>query len=216
MSEFIVWGATGQAIVLEELITSQNGKIIAFFENNSGIKSPFGEIPIFYGKNGFEDWKKAHKIIEDVSFLIAIGGAWGREREEIFNYIKSHNIGTKTLIHNTAFVASSAGVGEGSQVLAQSSVCARVKLGKSVIVNTSASIDHESVIGDFVHVAPGATICGCVNVGRNSFIGANSTILPRVSIGENVIIGAGTVVTKNVPDNVIVRSEISIVSKKNL
>jgi maltose O-acetyltransferase len=40
-------------------------------------------------------------------------------------------------------------------------------------------------------------------VGDRVRIGSNSTILP-VKIGNNVIIGAGSVVTKDIPDNVIV------------
>jgi acetyltransferase-like isoleucine patch superfamily enzyme len=40
-------------------------------------------------------------------------------------------------------------------------------------------------------------------VGDRVRIGSNSTILP-VNIGNNVIIGAGSVVTKDIPDNVTV------------
>ncbi|EFC0264563.1 N-acetyltransferase, partial [Escherichia coli] len=39
---------------------------------------------------------------------------------------------------------------------------------------------------------------------KNASIGANATILPGIIIGENSIIGAGSVVTKDIPDNVIV------------
>ena len=35
-------------------------------------------------------------------------------------------------------------------------------------------------------------------------IGANSTILPGIVIGENALVGAGSVVTRDVPDNVVV------------
>ncbi|MBT8223466.1 MAG: sugar O-acetyltransferase, partial [Eudoraea sp.] len=34
------------------------------------------------------------------------------------------------------------------------------------------------------------------------WIGGNSLIFPGVSIGDNVTIGAGSVVTKDIPDNV--------------
>lgn len=39
---------------------------------------------------------------------------------------------------------------------------------------------------------------------RNAKIGANSTLLPAVVIGVNSLVGAGSVVTKDVPDGVIV------------
>ncbi len=39
---------------------------------------------------------------------------------------------------------------------------------------------------------------------KNAWIGANATILPGVTIGENAVIAAGAVVSKDVPDNVVV------------
>lgn len=39
---------------------------------------------------------------------------------------------------------------------------------------------------------------------RNAWIGANATILPGVTIGENSVVAAGAVVSKDVPDNVVV------------
>ncbi|MCI6588707.1 MAG: sugar O-acetyltransferase, partial [Clostridiales bacterium] len=35
------------------------------------------------------------------------------------------------------------------------------------------------------------------------WIGANVTIMPGVTIGENSVIGAGSVVTRDIPDNVV-------------
>ncbi|MCV6039074.1 galactoside O-acetyltransferase, partial [Escherichia coli] len=37
----------------------------------------------------------------------------------------------------------------------------------------------------------------------NVWIGANSVVLPGVTIGENSVIGAGSVVTKDIPSNVV-------------
>jgi acetyltransferase-like isoleucine patch superfamily enzyme len=41
-------------------------------------------------------------------------------------------------------------------------------------------------------------------IGNNVRIGSNATILP-VTIGDNVIIGAGSVVTKDIPSNTVVK-----------
>lgn len=42
-----------------------------------------------------------------------------------------------------------------------------------------------------------------VKVGNNVWIGGNVTVLPGVSIGDDSVIGAGSVVTKDIPENVI-------------
>ena len=41
-------------------------------------------------------------------------------------------------------------------------------------------------------------------VKRRAGIGANATVMCGVTIGENAIVGAGSVVTKDVPPNMIV------------
>ena len=43
-----------------------------------------------------------------------------------------------------------------------------------------------------------------IKIGNDVWIGGNVCILPGVTIGNNVVIGAGTVVNKNVPDNVVI------------
>ena len=42
-----------------------------------------------------------------------------------------------------------------------------------------------------------------VRIGNNVWIGGSVTILPGVTIGDNVTIGAGSVVTKDIPSNVV-------------
>ena len=43
-----------------------------------------------------------------------------------------------------------------------------------------------------------------IHIKKNAWIGANATILHGVTIGENSVVAAGSVVSKDVPDNVIV------------
>ena len=43
-----------------------------------------------------------------------------------------------------------------------------------------------------------------IHIGKRVWIGSGSMILPGISIGDNSVVGAGSVVTKDVPPNVIV------------
>ena len=43
-----------------------------------------------------------------------------------------------------------------------------------------------------------------ITIGKNSFIGARAMILPGISIGDQAIVGAMSVVSKDVPDHLIV------------
>lgn len=42
-----------------------------------------------------------------------------------------------------------------------------------------------------------------VRIGRNCWIGAGTTILPGVTIGDNTVVGAGSLVTRDLPANVV-------------
>ena len=42
-----------------------------------------------------------------------------------------------------------------------------------------------------------------VHIGKNCWIGAGVVIVPGITIGDNVVIGAGSVVTKDLPSNVV-------------
>ncbi len=51
-------------------------------------------------------------------------------------------------------------------------------------------------------------------VGDNVWIGGSSVINPGVSIGDNVVIASGSVVTKDVPNNVVVGGNPAKIIKK--
>ena len=42
-----------------------------------------------------------------------------------------------------------------------------------------------------------------IKIGNNVWIGGNVIVLPGVTVGDNVTIGAGSIVTKDIPSNVV-------------
>jgi sugar O-acyltransferase (sialic acid O-acetyltransferase NeuD family) len=197
----VLWGATGQAKVLRELLHG-HAEIVAVFDN-AEVPPPFDGVPLHRGRQGFEDWL-ATQTPSDIRSLVAIGGSLGRDRVEIQRFLAGRGLVPHTAIHRTAYVAHDATVGPGSQILAQAAVCTLARLGEGCIVNTSASVDHECVLGDGVHLMPGARLAGCITVESYATIGTNATVLPRLRIGEGAMVGAGAVVTKDVPAGAVV------------
>src|SRR5262245_37893671 len=149
----VFWGATGQARVLQEFIGSLGYELVALFDNQAETLSPFPEVPIFYGEVGFRRWR-SERGERDVAALVAIGGAHGRDRLQIQRFLEDEGCAPIVAIHPTAFVARTARIGPGGQVLARAAICADATLGASCIVNTAASIDHECALGEAVHVGP--------------------------------------------------------------
>jgi len=109
-----------------------------------------------------------------------------------------------TAIDPSAIVSAQSTVGEGSMLFQGTIVQANTRIGRHVIINTAASVDHDCDVDDFVHIGPHATLCGFVRVEAGAYIGAGATILPGVTIGANAIVGAGAVVVRDVPSDTVV------------
>jgi sugar O-acyltransferase (sialic acid O-acetyltransferase NeuD family) len=195
----ILWGGTGQAKVLREALDSSTHRVVAVFDRNPEVESPFTDVPIFHGDDGFRSWLARDHDRASLIALVAIGGDRGADRLAIQARLRDAGVAIGRVVHPSAYVARDAVVGEGSQILALAAVATEARVGRACIVNTSASVDHECVLADGVHVAPGAHLAGAVEVGACAMIGIGAVVLPRVRIGDGAIVGAGAVVLKDVP-----------------
>jgi sugar O-acyltransferase (sialic acid O-acetyltransferase NeuD family) len=202
LKPLVIWGGTGQSIVIEEFVADLGYRIVAVIENNYSVQSPFKGVPIIYGLDGLESWLKKN-YFQEISFIVSVAGSRGMDRVSLSESLERRKMVPISAIHPNSYIAKNAELGKGCQVMANATVCARVKLGPYCIVNTAASVDHECELGAGVHIAPGARLAGDIKVGDFSFIGAGAVVLPHITIGENAVVGAGAVVTKDVPSGVI-------------
>lgn len=100
---------------------------------------------------------------------------------------------------------------------------AHVTFGRDIYANFGLTLvdDTYITVGDHTMFAPRVTVATAshpvlpeprlqqyeynlpVHIGRNCWIGTGAVILPGVTIGDNTVIGAGSVVTRDIPSNVV-------------
>lgn len=202
MTPLILWGGTGQARVLREAVGA-TACVLAVFDNRD-IAPPFPDVRIYRGESGLDAWAAAYNGPRPVAACVAIGGGHGADRIAVQHMLQARGYAPLTVVHPRAFVATDAALGAGCQILAMAAVCAGARLGEAVIVNTGASVDHDTVLDAGVHIGPGARLAGDVHVGACAFVGTGAVVLPRLRIGAHATVGAGAVVTRDVPDGAIV------------
>lgn len=108
----------------------------------------------------------------------------------------------QTVVHPRAWVHESVVLGAGTVVFAGAVLQPDTRVGRHVIVNTAASVDHDGVIGDYAHLAPGVHLAGSVSVGEGAFLGVNAGVIPGRRIGLWTTVGAGGIVVHDLPDGV--------------
>lgn len=80
---------------------------------------------------------------------------------------------------------------------------AKVKFGKNVFIAPNCGFYTAGHPIDAEQRNRGLEYAHPITVGDDVWFGAGVTVVPGVTIGSNVVIGAGSVVTKDIPDNVV-------------
>lgn len=196
--DILIWGGRGHAKVLRPILEANGHRISIVYDRDPAVAPPFPDVRLITAETELDAWMARHDP-KNLGFVLAIGGENGEERCRLARKLEQRGLSPVSVAHHTSWIADSAHLAAGCQVLALAAVCIEARLGRHTIVNTSASVDHECLLGDGVHIMPGATLCGCVTVEDFATIGSNATILPRVRIGARAMVGAGAVVARDVP-----------------
>lgn len=82
-----------------------------------------------------------------------------------------------------------------------------ISLGNNVMIASGVSFVNHDIIPSWLNnkfnTKDFARSHGCISIGDYVMIGDNTMILPNVRIGSNVIIGAGSIVAKDIPNNIV-------------
>jgi UDP-perosamine 4-acetyltransferase len=197
----ILIGGGGHGRVLLEILQRQSRDILGYTDlRDRRLKVPYlgtDDVLNQYGREG-------------VCLVNGIGSVRRPvERQRIFETLKNRGFCFLSVIHPQAIVADGVveQMGEGAQIIAGAVVNPGAILCDNVIVNTSASIDHDCYIGAHSHIAPGVVLSGDVRVGSGCHIGTGAKIIQGIQIGDGVLVAAGAIVRKDIPKNKVFYGE---------
>ena len=175
-------------------------------------------------------------VIED---FVIIGappkGAFPGELETVIGgnaVIRSHTviyagnkIGNNFQTGNKANIRELNRIGDDVSIGTLSVIEHHVKIGHGVRIHSQVFIPECCVLEEGCWIGPNVVLTNAkypnspnaktdlagVHVMKNAKIGANATVLPGITIGENVLVGAGSVVTKDVLNNIVVAGNPAII-----
>jgi len=182
-----LYGASGHAKVIAEILEDNNIIIGGLFDDNESIKNLLGYN--CYGKFDIN-------ILKNNKLIISIGD--NKIRKKIAE--KYLDLNYDIAIDKNAKISKRATINKGTVIMKGVSVNSSTTIGKHCILNTNASIDHDCKIEDFVHLSPNVALAGNVKVGEGTHIGIGASVIPNITIGKWCTIGAGTVIIKDVPN----------------
>lgn len=200
MKDMVIIGAGGFGREVAWLIEDINKEkkewnLLGFVDDNME-KGKFINGYTVLGSLSFFEGKK------DIYYVCAIGNA--KVRKKIVEEIKTkYSIKPAILIHPSVNMRhEDNALDEGCIVCAGCIITTNVKIGKFNIINLNCTIGHDVVMKDFVTLYPAVNVSGKCTINECVEIGTGTQIIQGKSVGEGSIIGAGTVVVKDLPENI--------------
>ena len=145
------------------------------------------------------------------------------DKKKIYEYNHCHPEEKEKIDKLIREILGKAGVGINIEAPFHCDYGKNIEVGDNFCVNYNCTILDvgKVVIGDNVQFAPNVSLYTAghpihpdsrnsgyeygigITIGSNVWLGGNVVVNPGVHIGNNVVIGSGSVVTKDIPDNVI-------------
>ena len=189
--EVILIGGGGHALSLAEFAVDQIEGYLAKEENPQmpGVLMGSDDDAERLARSG----KKFHMA------YVYSGWPIMKKRESLIKEYIDKGARFVTLISPTSIITPTSIIGEGCALM-NGTIINRAILGRNVIVNTGAIVEHDCKIGDNTFIGPGAVVGGFTEIGKNCFIGLGARIGNGLKIGNDITVAMGAVVNKDLKE----------------
>jgi len=138
----------------------------------------------------------------DVQFVVALSSTRTR-KAVVQRMLACGTVNFATLIHPSVLQSGYVEIGAGCIITAGCILTTQITFGQHSIINLACTVGHDVVAGNFCTLAPQVAVSGNVTFGDGVEIGTGATIIQGLTIGQGSFAGAGSVVSKDIPPNVL-------------
>ena len=200
MKKVLVYGAGMLGSQIAHLVDehfSETHEIIGFIDDvRSRGELVLEKYKVLGGLDAVRMDKQYRPEIATMAF--AIGYTNMSARLEAYHRAQKHGYGFESFVHPAASVDSSAIIGSGVVVLAQSVVDQFVTLGDVCYLHNGTIIGENCMIGSNNYFSAGSTLGGSIEIGHSNFFGMNVTVVDGLSIQNNNFFNAASLVYRDV------------------
>lgn len=201
MENIVIFGGGNQAHYTIDIIEKENKyNIVGIIDSIHDIGSDRFGYQILGRQENISELIEQYEISGGV---IAIGDNWSRYnvRNQILNLEPNFNF--INAIHPSVIIGNNVVLGVGIVAMAGTIFNPKSKIGDFCFFATGSQVEHDCTIEEFASISAGSVTGGFVTLKKFSAITLGVTVLDRITIGENTVVGSGSLVIKDLPDNVL-------------
>ena len=154
----------------------------------------------YFSEEDRKVWIRDVKLVFQINHTIPYTEEYYKLVEELFE----GRIGENSQLLPPLNCISAAGVTIGKNVVIMGNCLMMARGGITIGDGTIISANVQLLSNGHDLHQRNLLLCKPISIGKNVWIGAGVTIMPGVSIGDNAVVEAGAVVTRDLPDNVVV------------
>ncbi|HEU4963392.1 MAG TPA: 2,3,4,5-tetrahydropyridine-2,6-dicarboxylate N-acetyltransferase [Bacilli bacterium] len=158
----------------------------------------------------FGDWKEVGPALEANAAKLEDYVVENDRRNSAIPLLDMKNI--KARIEPGATIREQVSIGDNAVIMMGASINIGSVIGEGTMIDMNVVIGGRGTIGKNCHIGAGTVIAGVIEppsatpviVEDDVVIGANAVVLEGVRIGKGAVVAAGAIVTKDVPEGVVV------------
>lgn len=196
MKDLIIVGAGGMArkvfTCLRRLNTDNRWNILGFIDDNDhALDGKKCDLRII-GK--LKDWEPT----ENQVFVMGISDP--SIKHTVSDMLLAKGAKFETIVSSDVILGDYVEIGEGSVIMTPYNVESGVQIGRFVTL-LGSTIALDGKLGDYSTTSGFANLT-CADIGKEVYVGSHAVILENVKVGDRAYIGVGSIVMKDVPENV--------------